>query len=216
MLRARAELAARPGRRHRRQPRRRPPAAGGAAPHARSRPRRPPAEPRLDEAGLAIDALGALVDGLGDRLAPHDEALRDAVSPAPARVRRRSPDAPSRREPRPDDVTRSSTTRSSATPRPRRSSADDGSIDWLCVPRFDSGACFAALLGDDAQRALAASRPAAGGRATRRRYRDGTLVLETEFDTPEGTVRVIDCMPVRDQRDRRRPDRRGRQRPRCR
>ncbi|MEX1007988.1 MAG: glycoside hydrolase family 15 protein [Acidimicrobiia bacterium] len=74
---------------------------------------------------------------------------------------------------------------------------DDGSIDWLCVPRFDSGACFAALLGDASNgRWLIA--PAAGGRATRRRYRDGTLVLETEFDTPEGTVRVTDCMPIRD------------------
>ena len=40
--------------------------------------------------------------------------------------------------------------------------------------------------------------PAAGGRATRRKYRDGTLVLETEFDTPDGTVRVVDCMPIRD------------------
>jgi GH15 family glucan-1,4-alpha-glucosidase len=76
--------------------------------------------------------------------------------------------------------------------------ADDGSIDWLCVPRFDSGACFAALLGDEGNgRWLLA--PAAGGRATRRQYRDGTLVLETEWDTPEGTVRVVDCMPVRDQ-----------------
>jgi GH15 family glucan-1,4-alpha-glucosidase len=76
--------------------------------------------------------------------------------------------------------------------------ADDGSIDWLCAPRFDSGACFAALLGDDTNgRWLIA--PAAGGRATRRAYRDGTLVLETEWDTPEGTVRVVDCMPVRDQ-----------------
>jgi len=76
--------------------------------------------------------------------------------------------------------------------------ADDGSIDWLCGPRFDSGACFAALLGDDTNgRWLLA--PAAGGRATRRAYRDGTLVLETEWDTPEGTVRVVDCMPVRDQ-----------------
>src|SRR5947199_6607797 len=75
---------------------------------------------------------------------------------------------------------------------------DDGSIDWLCAPRFDSGACFAGLLGDDAHgRWLLA--PAAGGRATRRSYRDGTLVLETEWDTPEGTVRIVDCMPVRDQ-----------------
>ena len=75
--------------------------------------------------------------------------------------------------------------------------ADDGSVDWLCAPRFDSGACFAALLGDAGNgRWLLA--PAAGGRATRRRYRDGTLVLESEFDTPDGTVRIIDFMPIRD------------------
>jgi GH15 family glucan-1,4-alpha-glucosidase len=75
--------------------------------------------------------------------------------------------------------------------------ADDGSIDWLCVPRFDSDACFAALLGNE-QNGRWLIGPAAGGRATRRKYRDGTLVLETEFDTPEGTVRVVDCMPIRD------------------
>ena len=75
--------------------------------------------------------------------------------------------------------------------------ADDGSIDWLCVPRFDSGACFAALLGNE-QNGRWLIGPAAGGRATRRKYRDGTLVLETEFDTPDGTVRVVDCMPIRD------------------
>ena len=74
---------------------------------------------------------------------------------------------------------------------------DDGSIDWLCAPRFDSGACFAALLGDDNHgRWLIA--PAAGGRATRRQYRDHTLVLETEFETQEGAVRIIDFMPIRD------------------
>ena len=74
---------------------------------------------------------------------------------------------------------------------------DDGSVDWMCAPRFDSGACFAALLGnEDHGRWLLA--PAAGGRATRRRYRDGTLVLETEFDTPEGSVRITDFMPIRE------------------
>ncbi len=75
---------------------------------------------------------------------------------------------------------------------------DDGSIDWLCAPRFDSGACFAALLGDQNHGRWQIA-PAAGGRAPRRRYRDHTLVLETEFDTPEGSVRVIDFMPIRDQ-----------------
>jgi GH15 family glucan-1,4-alpha-glucosidase len=75
--------------------------------------------------------------------------------------------------------------------------ADDGSVDWLCAPRFDSPACFAALLGTpDHGRWLLA--PAAGGRASTRRYRDNTLVLETEFETPEGAVRIVDCMPIRD------------------
>jgi GH15 family glucan-1,4-alpha-glucosidase len=74
---------------------------------------------------------------------------------------------------------------------------DDGSVDWMCAPRFDSGAYFAALLGDENHgRWLIA--PTAGGRAVRRRYRDGTLVLETEFDTPEGSVRITDFMPIRE------------------
>jgi GH15 family glucan-1,4-alpha-glucosidase len=72
----------------------------------------------------------------------------------------------------------------------------DGSLDWLCLPRFDSPACFAALLGDDhAGRWKIA--PAAGGPATRRRYRGDTLILETEWDTRDGAVRVTDCMPPR-------------------
>ena len=75
--------------------------------------------------------------------------------------------------------------------------ADDGSLDWLCLPRFDSAACFAALLGDESHgRWLLA--PATRGRAVRRQYRRDTLVLETEFETPEGAARVIDFMPVRD------------------
>jgi GH15 family glucan-1,4-alpha-glucosidase len=75
---------------------------------------------------------------------------------------------------------------------------DDGCIDWLCVPRFDGAACFAALLGD-ASNGHWSIGPASHARATRRKYRDGTLVLETEWDTPEGSVRLVDCMPVRDQ-----------------
>src|SRR5690242_15944981 len=72
----------------------------------------------------------------------------------------------------------------------------DGSIDWLCVPRFDSGAIFAALHGaEEHGRWLIA--PAGPVRAVRRRYRGDTLVLETEFDTDEGTVRVLDFMPPR-------------------
>jgi GH15 family glucan-1,4-alpha-glucosidase len=71
-----------------------------------------------------------------------------------------------------------------------------GSIDWLCFPRFDSGACFAALLGDESNgRWLLA--PAASDPRVERRYRPDTLVLETEFATPEGRVRVTDFMPPR-------------------
>jgi GH15 family glucan-1,4-alpha-glucosidase len=71
-----------------------------------------------------------------------------------------------------------------------------GSIDWLCLPRFDSGACFAALLGTpDHGRWLLA--PADAVRGIRRRYRPGTLVLETDFETETGAVRLIDFMPPR-------------------
>jgi GH15 family glucan-1,4-alpha-glucosidase len=70
-----------------------------------------------------------------------------------------------------------------------------GSIDWLCFPRFDSGACFAALLGDrDNGRWLLA--PAHGGEPTRR-YLHETLVLETTWETDDGRVRVLDFMPPR-------------------
>jgi GH15 family glucan-1,4-alpha-glucosidase len=72
----------------------------------------------------------------------------------------------------------------------------DGSIDWLCLPRFDSGACFAALLGTPEHgRWLVA--PQGEVRGTRRRYRDGSLVLETEFRTDDGVVTLVDCMPPR-------------------
>ncbi|THV24543.1 glycoside hydrolase family 15 protein [Glycomyces paridis] len=72
----------------------------------------------------------------------------------------------------------------------------DGSIDWMCLPRFDSPACFAALLGDEDHGSWRLG-PAAGGKCTRRRYRTDTLILETEWDTPEGAVRVTDAMPPR-------------------
>jgi GH15 family glucan-1,4-alpha-glucosidase len=72
----------------------------------------------------------------------------------------------------------------------------DGSVDWLCFPRFDSGACFAALLGGP-QHGLWRIAPHAPIRAIRRRYRDETMILETEFDTAEGTIRLIDFMPIR-------------------
>ncbi|HKA62226.1 MAG TPA: glycoside hydrolase family 15 protein [Methylomirabilota bacterium] len=73
---------------------------------------------------------------------------------------------------------------------------DNGSIDWLCLPRFDAPACFAALLGtDDNGRWQIA--PAAEVVRTRRRYRGPTLVLETEFETAHGAARLVDCMPPR-------------------
>jgi GH15 family glucan-1,4-alpha-glucosidase len=76
---------------------------------------------------------------------------------------------------------------------------EDGSIDWLCLPRFDSAACFTALLGGPEHgRWLIA--PHGEIRAVRRRYRPNSLVLETEYDVDGGTVRVIDFMPPR-QRD---------------
>ncbi|SFK07554.1 Glucoamylase (glucan-1,4-alpha-glucosidase), GH15 family [Amycolatopsis sacchari] len=72
----------------------------------------------------------------------------------------------------------------------------DGAVDWLCLPRFDSPACFAALL-DDEKAGSWRLAPASGGPATRRGYRGDTLVLSSEWDTPEGTVRVLDFMPPR-------------------
>ena len=71
-----------------------------------------------------------------------------------------------------------------------------GSIDWLCWPRFDSDACFAALLGDTNNgRWLIA--PAQGNPRTTRRYRPDTLILETSFVTADGEVMLIDFMPLR-------------------
>ncbi|OBH16744.1 glycoside hydrolase family 15 protein [Mycolicibacter sinensis] len=72
----------------------------------------------------------------------------------------------------------------------------DGSIDWLCLPRFDSPACFAALLHDESAGYWRIA-PAAGGPATRRGYRGDTLVVDSEWDTGDGTVRVTDFMPPR-------------------
>jgi GH15 family glucan-1,4-alpha-glucosidase len=71
----------------------------------------------------------------------------------------------------------------------------DGSIDWLCLPRFDSGACFAALLGEPqhGRWLLAPSEPL----RSRRRYRGDTLVLDTEHETRDGTIRVTDFMTPR-------------------
>ena len=74
--------------------------------------------------------------------------------------------------------------------------ARNGSIDWLCFPRFDSGACFAALLGTEEHGCWTLS-PAGEIRQIRRGYHDDTLVLETEYETADGVVSVIDCMPPR-------------------
>jgi GH15 family glucan-1,4-alpha-glucosidase len=72
----------------------------------------------------------------------------------------------------------------------------DGSIDWLCLPRFDSGACFAALLGTPAHGRWQMA-PEQAVRAVRRRYRGDTLILETEIETESGVVRLVDLMPPR-------------------
>src|SRR5690348_7782402 len=72
----------------------------------------------------------------------------------------------------------------------------DGSIDWLCLPRFDSGACFSALLGSEENGRWQIA-PKSEVRCVTRRYRPETLILETDFETDEGAVRLIDCMPPR-------------------
>jgi GH15 family glucan-1,4-alpha-glucosidase len=72
----------------------------------------------------------------------------------------------------------------------------NGAVDWLCLPRFDSASCLSALMGDERHgRWLVA--PAGEVQATSRRYRPGTLILETDFETTDGAVRLIDFMPVR-------------------
>lgn len=71
----------------------------------------------------------------------------------------------------------------------------DGAIEWLCMPRFDSPAVFAALLGDQENGHWTVA-PKDNPVAVRRRYIDGTLVLETEFETATGVVRLTDFMPI--------------------
>ncbi|MFJ4335913.1 MULTISPECIES: glycoside hydrolase family 15 protein [unclassified Streptomyces] len=73
----------------------------------------------------------------------------------------------------------------------------DGSVDWLCLPRFDSAACFAKLLGDEDNGHWRIA-PQGAERCTRRAYRPDTLVLDTDWETAEGAVRVTDLMPQRD------------------
>jgi GH15 family glucan-1,4-alpha-glucosidase len=73
-----------------------------------------------------------------------------------------------------------------------------GSVDWLCWPRFDSGAVFAALLGgtDNGHWSIAPSDPTL---RVSRRYRGNTLILETTFEMSEGSVTLVDFMPLREQ-----------------
>lgn len=71
----------------------------------------------------------------------------------------------------------------------------NGSIDWLCMPDFNSAACFAALLGS-AENGHWRIAPAQNVNAVRRRYREDSLVLESEFETASGSCRIVDCMPI--------------------
>ncbi|MFB7027221.1 MULTISPECIES: glycoside hydrolase family 15 protein [unclassified Streptomyces] len=73
----------------------------------------------------------------------------------------------------------------------------DGSVDWLCLPRFDSAACFAAVLGDEENGHWRIA-PKGATTCTSRRYAEDSLVLETYWETRTGTVKVIDFMPQRD------------------
>jgi GH15 family glucan-1,4-alpha-glucosidase len=77
----------------------------------------------------------------------------------------------------------------------------NGSIDWLCMPRFDSGACFAALLGNERNGRWLIT-PADALVSSSRRYRGETLVLETSFETEQGAVRIVDFMPRAEGADR--------------
>src|SRR3954463_10186087 len=76
-----------------------------------------------------------------------------------------------------------------------------GSIDWLCAPRFDSDAFFAGLIGYDEHGCWSFS-PTVATRETRQRYRDNSMVLETEFVCDGGVVRITDFMPVESEGDR--------------
>ena len=75
----------------------------------------------------------------------------------------------------------------------------DGSVDWLCVPRFDSDACFAALVGYD-EHGRWALRPTVAVRERRQRYRGNTLILETEVVCDGGAIRLIEFMPATEAR----------------
>ncbi|MFF5794794.1 glycoside hydrolase family 15 protein [Streptomyces albogriseolus] len=72
----------------------------------------------------------------------------------------------------------------------------DGSVDWLCLPRFDSAACFARLLGDESNGHWRIA-PPGQERCARRAYREDSLILDTVWETPDGAVQVTDLMPQR-------------------
>jgi GH15 family glucan-1,4-alpha-glucosidase len=76
----------------------------------------------------------------------------------------------------------------------------NGSIDWLCIPRFDSGACFAALLGETGNGRWLIG-PQSETHSVSRRYRDDTLILETEFVTDTGAATLVDFMPIAERHD---------------
>lgn len=78
--------------------------------------------------------------------------------------------------------------------------ARNGTLDWMCVPAFDSDACFAALLGDVTNGCWTIA-PSGPVREVRRRYRENTLILETDFVTDVGTARLVDFMPPRGGRE---------------
>ena len=104
---------------------------------------------------------------------PDDEGLWERTPPSAGRRRRRSP-------------------RSATAALVSR----DGSVDWLCLPRFDSSASFAALLGGPKAGRWRIA-PLSGGECTRRAYRDDTMVMESTWESSAGAVRVIDFMPIR-------------------
>src|SRR5258708_33426755 len=71
----------------------------------------------------------------------------------------------------------------------------NGSIDWLCMPRFDSDACFASILGDENNGCWQII-PAEPSWTSSHCYQGETLLLDTEFETPSGIVGIVDCMPI--------------------
>ena len=72
----------------------------------------------------------------------------------------------------------------------------NGSIDWMCLPRFDSAACFAALLGDEENGCWRIA-PTQPWQRANQAYRKDTLILETELETGQGCIRLVDCMVPR-------------------